>query len=205
MVLGVLAAVAKRRLDVALESSGVHRVDHSFRIVNVHALHIALMGQCVLHDARRRRASMDRQRVEEFRRSYGAASLKGDPIAVADHYGFPFTAFTLGDVSTFADRDEANQRVTWQLDKFASAGIGTARLDGCEIVPVSDHLALCHLTWSSQPDNGIEPWSWTNVYALRQAGDGTLYFEAAFADNEIAELLARCPDVFTAPEQSGDA
>ncbi len=141
---------------------------------------------------------MDRQRAEEFCRSYGAAALKGDPIAVADHYGFPFTAFTLGDVATFADRDEANLRVTWQLDKFASAGIGTARLDRCEIAPVSDHLALCHLAWSVQPDNGIEPWSWTNVYALRQRTNDTLYFEAAFADNEIAQLLKRYPDFFTA-------
>ena len=140
---------------------------------------------------------MDRQRAEEFCRSYGAASLKGDPIAVAGHYGFPFTAFTLGDVSTFADREEANRNVAWQLDKFTRSGIGTARLDAYEIVSLSDHSALWHLTWSVQPSNGMEPWTWTNVYALRQGADDSLYFEATFADNEIGELLERIPDFFT--------
>ena len=141
---------------------------------------------------------MNRERAEEFCRSYGAASLAGDPIAVAGHYGFPFTAFTLGDVSTFADRDEANRGVASQLDRFARSGIGAnAQLVGCEVVPVSDQLALCHLTWSLDPANGAAPWSWTNVYALREAADGRLYFEATFADNEIAELLKRFPDFFT--------
>ena len=141
---------------------------------------------------------MDRQRAEEFCRSYGDASQKGDPIAVAGHYGFPFTVFTLGDVSTFVDREEANRSVTWQLDQFNRNGIGTGfRLDGLEIVPVSDQSALCHLTWSIRPANGMTPWSWTNVYALRQGADGSLYFEAAFADNEIAEVLKRFPDFFT--------
>lgn len=140
---------------------------------------------------------MDRQRAEEFCQSYGAASSEGDPVAIADHYGFPFTAFTLGDVSTFVDREDANHRVAWQLDRFARTAGTRTRLDGCEIVSVSEHLALCHLTWSIQPSDGTPPWSWTNVYALRAAADGRLYFEAAFADNEIAELLKRFPDAYT--------
>ena len=140
---------------------------------------------------------MDHQRAEEFCRSYGAASENGDPIAIAGHYGFPFTAFTLGDVSTFTDREDANRRVTWQLDRFAQTGIGSGiRLDGLEIVPVSEQLALCHLTWSVQPSDGTPPWSWTNVYALRESPAASLYFEAAFADNEIAELLKRFPDAY---------
>lgn len=141
---------------------------------------------------------MDRQRAEAFCRSYGAASQSGDPVAVAGHYGLPFTAFTLGDVSTFADREEANRRVAWQLDRFTRAGAGTdVQLDGSEIVPVSEHLALCHLTWSIRPSDGSPPWSWTNVYALREAADAGLYFEAAFADNEILEFLQRFPDAYT--------
>jgi hypothetical protein len=140
---------------------------------------------------------MNRQVAEEFCRSYGAASLQGDPVAVASHYGAPFIAFTLGDVTRFADRDDAIRNVTSQLEKFARIGIGTARLTGCEVVPVSDHSALCHMTWSNQPDNDMAPWSWTNVYALREAADGNLYFEATFADNEILELLKRLPDFFT--------
>lgn len=142
---------------------------------------------------------MDRQRAEEFCRSYGAASQNGDPIAVAGHYGFPFTAFALGDVSTFADREEANQRVTWQLERFNHVGVGTEfRLEGSEIVVVSDLLALCHLTWKIEPRDGTAPWSWTNVYALREGAGSSMYFEAAFADNEIFELLKRFPDAYTA-------
>ena len=48
----------------------------------------------------------------------------GDPIAIAGHYGFPFTAFTLGDVSTFTDREDANRRVE---DRPA---LGAAHLGG---------------------------------------------------------------------------
>ena len=140
---------------------------------------------------------MDRRRAEQFCRSYEDASRRGDPMAIASHYGFPFTAFTLGDVSTFTDREEANGRVAWQLDRIASTGVGNdIRLDGLEIVAVSEYLALCHLTWSIRPTNGTSPWTWTNVYALREAA-GTLYFEAAFADNEIAELLKRFPDAYS--------
>ena len=141
---------------------------------------------------------MDHQRAEEFCRSYGAASEIGDPLAIAGHYGFPFTAFTLGDVSTFSDREEANVRVTWQLQRFSQTGVGSGiKLDGWEIVPVSAQLSLCHLTWSTRPSDGTPPWSWTNVYALRETSDASLYFEAAFADNEIAELLKRFPDAYT--------
>lgn len=140
---------------------------------------------------------MNRQRAEEFCRSYGAASENGDPVAIAGHYGLPFTAFTLGDVSTFTDREEANRSVTWQLDRFSRTGVGSdIRLDGSEIMIVSEHLALCHLTWTVRPSNGTPPWSWTNVYALRETADASLYFEAAFADNEIAELLKRFPDAY---------
>jgi hypothetical protein len=141
---------------------------------------------------------MDHQRAEEFCRSYGAASQDGDPAAIADHYGFPFTAFTLGDVSTFTDREEANRSVAWQLDRFTQSGVGTdIRLADCEIRPVSEQLALCHLTWSIRPIDGTPPWSWTNVYALREGADTTLYFEAAFADNEIVEFLTRFPEAYT--------
>lgn len=140
---------------------------------------------------------MEPKRAEEFCRSYSDASRRADPVAIASHYGFPFTAFTLGDVSTFADREEANGRVTWQLDRIARTGVGNdIGLDSLEVVPVSDSLALCHLTWSIRPTDGTPPWSWTNVYALREAGD-TLYFEAAFADNEIGELLKRFPDAYS--------
>lgn len=140
---------------------------------------------------------MNLERADEFCRSYAAASEKGEPLAIVSHYGFPFTAFTLGDVSTFSDRDAAIGRVSWQLDKIAETGVGRGiPLEGLELKPVSEHLALCHMTWSIRPINDTPPWTWTNVYALRQAPDASLYFEAVFADNEIAELLKRFPDVF---------
>jgi hypothetical protein len=141
---------------------------------------------------------MERRRAEEFCHSYGAASIQGDAIGIAGHYGFPFTAFTLGDVSTFDDREEANRRVTSHLERFAAVGLGTAiGLQASEIVPVSERLALCHLTWEIRPADGTPPWTWTNVYALREAADAGLYFEASFADNEITGLLERFPEFFT--------
>lgn len=140
---------------------------------------------------------MDHERAEEFCRSYGEASLTGDAGAVADHYGFPFTAFTLGNVATFADRDEATTGIAGHLSRLARAGIGTAiALEAAEIQHVSDQSALCRLTWRIEPGNDVAPWSWTNVYALRQAADGGLYFEASIADNEILEILKRIPDFF---------
>jgi hypothetical protein len=141
---------------------------------------------------------MDLQRAEEFCRSYAAASLDGDATAVAGHYGFPFTAFTLGNVSTFTDREDANRNVAGHLEKLVRTGVGTEiRLDRSDIVPVSDQSALCHLTWSITPASGVEPWSWTNVYALREVADGSMYFEASIADNEILEIMKRYPDFFT--------
>jgi len=140
---------------------------------------------------------MDQRGAEDFCRSYGEASSRGDAAAVAGHYGFPFTAFTLGNVSTFADLDEASRNVAGHLDRFARAGLGTAfLLEACDVTRVSDQSALCHLTWRIRPENGAEPWSWTNVYALREAPDGSLHFEASIADNEILELLNRVPDFF---------
>jgi hypothetical protein len=140
---------------------------------------------------------MDSQRAEEFCRSYGAASLRGDAIEVAGHYAIPFTAFTLGSVTTFADREEADRNVAEHLGRFGRVGLGTGiALEGLEVRLLSETSAVCHLTWHIDPENGAEPWSWTNVYLLREAADGTLQFEASIADNEILELLTRVPEFF---------
>jgi hypothetical protein len=100
-------------------------------------------------------------------------------------------------VSTFADADEATRSVTDHLGRFERAGIGTRiQLVDCAVDQVSDQSALCRLTWRVEPQNDLEPWSWTNVYALRESGDGRLHFEASIADNEILGLLERVPDFF---------
>lgn len=141
---------------------------------------------------------MDLERAEEFCRSYGAASLKGNAAEIAGHYGFPFTAFALGSVTTFADLAEASTSVAEHLARISRRGVGTAiQLHGQQIVPIADHSALCLLTWSIQPANNLEPWNWTNAYFLREAADGRLCFEASIADGEIAEFLKRFPDFFT--------
>lgn len=84
------------------------------------------------------------------------------------------------------------------LDRIPRTGVGTAiHLDGIQIVPIADRSALCLLTWSIQPANRVPSWSWTNAYALREAPEENLCFEASIADGEITEFLNRFPDFFT--------
>ncbi|HEX3785297.1 MAG TPA: hypothetical protein VHX38_37070 [Pseudonocardiaceae bacterium] len=136
---------------------------------------------------------MDKARAEQFCRSYERAMVADDAVALAGHYGFPHTSFTLGWVNTFADRDQANAQVAGQIDRLRKCGAGTdIRLTELTVQPVSEGSALCHFTWEVDPADGTPGWSWVNVYGLRQTADAQ-YFEFNISDNEIGELIARYP------------
>jgi hypothetical protein len=137
---------------------------------------------------------MDIARAEAFCSSYGKAMESGDPAALAGHYGFPYVSFTLGYVSRFESRAEADAAVGSHVARFDRRGLGTdIRLEGARVEPVADGSALCHLRWAIYPQDDTPGWSWDNVYGLRQSAD-VQHFEFNISDNEIGELLARFPD-----------
>ncbi|MDD3799013.1 MAG: hypothetical protein PHE36_07530 [Novosphingobium sp.] len=134
---------------------------------------------------------------EALCRSYDRAMLDKDGRAIAGHYLFPYTSFTLGQVHTFADRATADAACTDQIACFERTGVGSdIRMTGCEVVPVSPDSALCHVTWAVFPANGAPGWEWTNIYGYRRRGDEE-GFEFNISDNEIAELLRRFPDFYS--------
>lgn len=136
---------------------------------------------------------MNLVRAEEFCRSYERAVAAVDHVAIAGHYGFPHTAFVLGQVVTFADRDVANAAVESQNTRLRTCGAGNdIRLAALSVQTVSDGSALCNLTWEITPADGTPGWRWLNIYGLRQT-DEHQYFEFNVSDNEIAELLRRYP------------
>jgi hypothetical protein len=137
---------------------------------------------------------MDIGKAAEFVKSYGAAGASGSAEAAADHYGWPYTSFTLGHTSQFADRVSALAQMKPWFARFKEFGIDDMRLARTSIHTVSDTFALCHVTWEIHPKSAdVAPWQWTNIYGLRQDEHGQR-FEFAVSDNEIANLLQRFPN-----------
>jgi ketosteroid isomerase-like protein len=139
---------------------------------------------------------LDLERARAFVDSYDRASRAGDPIALADHYGEPYTSFTLGRVGSFADRETARAQMIPWMRRFREFGLDDIRLAHCDLVPVSDSFCLCHLTFEIYPRDGGAPLRFLNIYGLRQDAAGQR-FEFAISDNEIAALLRHCPEFMT--------
>lgn len=134
---------------------------------------------------------------EDFCRSYGQAMLDKDGSAIAGHYLFPYTSFTLGQVHSFADRATADAACADQIARFDRAGVGTdIRLLAARCEQVSHGAALCHLDWGVFPNDGVAGWSWTNVYGYRRR-DKEEGFEFNVSDQEIGELLKRYPNFYS--------
>ena len=139
---------------------------------------------------------LNKEQAEAFCRSYGAASASGRAEAITGHYRFPYVSFTSGHVTQFDDREQAEAQVAAHLLRFEAKGLGhDIQLVDYRVEPVSNAAALCHLRWQIFPRNGVQGWSWSNVYGLRHTADGQ-YFEFNISDNEIGELLARYPDFY---------
>lgn len=136
---------------------------------------------------------MDLTRAVAFVESYAAASHSGVAQALADHYAEPYTSFTLGQVSQFADKAAALQQMIPWMARFKHFGLEDMRLADLSIHTVSDTFALCHVTWEVHPQSALPGWRWTNIYGLRQDAQGQR-FEFNISDNEIANLLQRFPD-----------
>jgi ketosteroid isomerase-like protein len=136
---------------------------------------------------------MDLRKAVEFAYSYDAASRSDDAQRMADHYAEPYTSFTLGNVTQFANKADAlKQMVPW-MARFKEFGLDEMHLVDLSITTVSPTFALCHLTWEIRPKSAVPAWRWTNIYGLRQDERGQRY-EFAISDNEIANLLQRFPD-----------
>jgi hypothetical protein len=128
---------------------------------------------------------------------YGQAMLQKDGKAIAGHYLFPYISFTSGHIHRFEDRATADLACSEQVARFERSGIGSdIRLKDYRVVPVSDGSALCHLTWEVFPQNGMDGWTWLNIYGYRNR-NGEEGFEFNISDNEIEELLKRVPDFFS--------
>ncbi|KAK1990094.1 hypothetical protein LX36DRAFT_593353 [Colletotrichum falcatum] len=131
-----------------------------------------------------------------------SAPLAGVADALASFYLANFTSFALGGVTTIPDHEAATAGVLYQLRAMNSSGLGTdIRFRGGRVDVVSDQSALCWVTFEIRPRaDGVEGWSWTNVYGFRtqegQAGGLAGGWESTNADQEIAGLLARVPDIY---------
>jgi len=136
---------------------------------------------------------MDLKRARAFVDSYAEASHIGDPLALAEHYAEPYTSFTFGRVTSFADRVAARAQMVPWMQRFETFGLTDIRLVECVLSPVSSSFCLCHLSFAIHPNDGSEPLRFLNVYGLRQ-DDAGQRFEFAVSDNEIAVLVARRPD-----------
>ncbi|HSB94866.1 MAG TPA: hypothetical protein VLC91_00345 [Spongiibacteraceae bacterium] len=136
---------------------------------------------------------MDLNKVIEFVDSYAAAARHNDPHLYAAHYAEPYTSFTLGNITQFATQDAALEQMVPWLARFQQRGLDDIRMAQLSIETVSDTFALCHITWEVKPRSAVPGWRWTNIYGLRQDGQGQR-FEFAVSDNEIANLLQRFPD-----------
>jgi hypothetical protein len=116
--------------------------------------------------------------------AHAAVTAYGAAIALGGNYSYPlpkladtvssfflpnYTAYTLGKQSL-----SPNQSVValgfektytgWRK----SGGPGTVvKIIHTNVQPVSNESALCWLTYHIQPQNGMLPWSWTNVYGYR--------------------------------------
>ena len=61
---------------------------------------------------------------------------------------------------------------------------------------VSAGSALCWATWKIYPKNGVEGWSWKNVYGYRKTQDGKEGWEFSMCDNEVEGIVKRAPRFF---------
>jgi hypothetical protein len=134
---------------------------------------------------------------EALCQGYGQAMDSKDGKMLAGYYLFPYISFTSGHVHRFEDRAIADESCEGQVRRFERAGIGSdIRLVDYKVVPVSEGSALCHLTWAVFPKNGMESWTWLNIYGYRRR-DEEEGFEFNISDNEIEELLKRVPNFFS--------
>ena len=135
---------------------------------------------------------MDDKDATEFFASYLAATRACDPARLVAHYAEPYTSFTLGYVASFSTHEDAIAAVTPHLKRLRDFGLDDVRLIDLGITRVSPDFRLCRPTWEIRPRDGGEPFSFLNIYGMRQDSRGHR-FEFAVADNEALILAARYP------------
>lgn len=148
-----------------------------------------------------------RAKAEAFCQSYATAvncvdSKKTEEAAKAilSHY-IPkgFVSFSRGSIDRLGDHDEAASNAKRYLDRWFAWGIGlNVTLENCRVEVVSEHNALCFITWKARPlpQCGETDWEFENVYSYRLPlgqKDSRGAFEFAISDNEISSVLQRFP------------
>ncbi|KAK3940013.1 hypothetical protein QBC46DRAFT_386446 [Diplogelasinospora grovesii] len=116
--------------------------------------------------------------------AYAAAVSKGSnpsiPVSdvaasMAELYLPNFTSFTLGSITVFATRPDAQAAIERLLCSYNTSGIGAdIRKYDSRVEPVSASSAICWITWEIFPNPGttdgkgaVEPWKFTDVYGFR--------------------------------------
>lgn len=135
---------------------------------------------------------MDDKDSADFFKSYLAATRASDAVRLTAHYAEPYTYFALGHVATFPTRADAAAAAAQHLKRMRDFGLDDIRLVDLAVVRISSAFRLCQPTWEIHPRDGTAPFSFLNVYGLRQDGHGHR-FEFAVADNEATILAERYP------------
>ena len=122
--------------------------------------------------------------------------------AMAQLYLPGFTAFTLGQITTFPNETFAASSISQFLQQvYNASGLGTdIKLEDSRVECVSDQAAFAFITWKIFPKNEFEPYDFVDVYGFRAVANRTNGlpggWESSIADNEYEELLKRIPGIF---------
>ena len=119
--------------------------------------------------------------------------------ALGAHYLPGLVAFVFGHHHSLATQEEWVGGIKQHLEKFKKSGLGyDIRLAKSRVESVSASSAMCFVTWKILPKNGVEGWEWENVYGYRLGQDGKEGWEFIVSDNEVAGVMQRAPEVFSA-------
>ena len=141
--------------------------------------------------------------------AYAAAVAKGaDPstprselVSSMTKFYLPgWTSFTLGSIVHIPNDEATRAAIEGEFSRFDAMGLGSdVRLEDSRVERVSDHSAICFLTWTLHPKEEA-PWKFTVVYGFRVAAgrpDGLVGgWEWVNADDEYRQLLARNPKLY---------
>lgn len=153
-------------------------------------------------------AAMDSQSpASKFLQSYASAMHTAqDPsttpascaTVLASHYLPGMTSFTHGTQHRFEAQEDAISGIKIHLERLEKTGWGfDIRLDDSRVEVVSEGSALCWATWRIDPKNGVEGWSWRNVYGYRKGQDSKQGWEFVISDEEVAGIFKRAPEFFS--------
>ncbi|KAF2121646.1 hypothetical protein BDV96DRAFT_564667 [Lophiotrema nucula] len=112
-----------------------------------------------------------------------------------------YTSFTLGTINPLQNQSgiAAGFASLYELWRQEDQPGTKVHITKTKVRAVSDQSALCWLTYTIHPTNGMEKWSWTNVYGFRMVENGTGArraggWEFVIGDQEHQEYAKRFPE-----------